>query len=149
MNFILAEDDTACRMLIERTVLPMCDRFDSVDNTDDLLVRANELTDAIWLDLGLVRSHPETTISVIPKLRERCPKATLVIVTGYGEMYRQQALKAGADMYAQKSDVRGFNSQAMVQLLGRASINALDRGVNSSQVLARVAEFVRSTYAKA
>lgn len=146
MNLIVAEDDPMCLKFIEEALRPICEYYKHADNLQDLLPLLDTDPDVIWLDL-MMPLFPGSYEAVnllerIPLIRTKCPEATLLVVTGHGPQYKEQAIAYGADVYAEKQELRGFSKGVLIDLVSRAAMSAIDRGVRSQKVYKTVSDFV-------
>lgn len=144
MKVLLIEDDKECAAMIQRALKGLTSKIDVTDKLQEGLRMMCDEYNAIWLDLTLTDSRSDETLQAIPIIRERCPNITLLVVSGYGYQYRDQALKLGADAYASKIDLEGFRNTAVVNLLVNAATHAMERGVDSSFILERVSAFMQN-----
>lgn len=144
MKVLLIEDDKQCADMIQRALHGLTSRVDVTDKLSEGLRLLCDDYDAVWLDLSLTDSRSEDTLRAIPSIRDKCPNVTLLVVSGYGDKYHNEAIEMGADAYASKIDLEGFRNSAVVNLLVRAATHAMERGVNSSFILERVATFIQN-----
>ena len=140
MILIVAEDDKFCQRFIVEALEKLCENIITVTALRDLWTKLGDTVDAIWLDLTLADCTAEQMIEAIPEIRRQSPHATLLVVSGHGNMYRDQALSAGADEYAGKDELGGFNQRIMGELLQQAALGAMRRGVDAHTVLEVVAQ---------
>lgn len=131
--------------MIQAALKGLTQRIDVTDKLAEALEVLCDEYNAVWLDLSLTDSISEETLMAIPRIREKCPKVTLLVVSGYGDKFRKQALEQGADAYASKLDLEGFRSTAVASLFIEAATHAMDRGVDASFVLHRVSSFLQSS----
>jgi DNA-binding response OmpR family regulator len=142
MRILVVEDDRDCLGFISEALGPLRSKLEHTDKLQDALVMVTQGFDAVWLDLALKDSSSDNTVEKgIPAIRALCPSATMIVVSGFGESMRDRALKAGADAYAIKKDLNGFNQASIAALLIQAAVHAMQRGANSAIVLERVATF--------
>lgn len=145
MNVLLVEDDRQCVKMIQNALKGLTRRIDTTDTLSEALHLLSLDHNVVWLDLSLLDSTSEATLDAIPIIREKCPNVTLLVVSGYGDRYRDQAIHKGADAYASKLDLEGFRSTVIADLLMRAATHAMERGVDSSYILQRVSSFLQGT----
>lgn len=141
MTTLIVEDDQNCRRFIVEAISALCEDILTTGKLSEAMTLLDTHIDAVWLDLVLEDAGAAETIASIPIIRERSPKATLIVVSGYGERYREEAMQAGADAYASKVDLHGFQRQAVATLFMKASVRAMERGVNPNVILERVVSF--------
>ncbi len=145
MKLLLVEDDQSCVKMIKQAIGTLCSEVSVTDKLKEaLLLLGTKEINAIWLDLSLTDSHAEETVQRIPEIRAKCPTATLLVVSGYGDSYKDEALHLGADAYAGKLDLDGFSQPAIADLLIKAALHAMTRGVDASFILERVSAFVQN-----
>jgi CheY-like chemotaxis protein len=145
MRVLLVEDDASCVRMIQNALKGLTQKIDVTDKLEDALNMLCDDYDALWLDLSLADSASPETLKAIPAIRDKCPKVTLLVVSGYGERFRAEALKQGADAYASKLDLEGFRSSAIAKLFTQAATHAMERGVDSSFILQRVSSFLHTS----
>lgn len=141
MKALIVEDDPNCVRFIKLAIETLCREVNHTDRLAEALKMLNESYDAVWLDLALTDSSAHNTIRAIPEIRKASPKATLIVVSGYGDSYREQAMRAGADVYASKVDLENFNKDAIAAIFTQAAVHAMSRGVDSSRILEKVVGF--------
>lgn len=146
MNLIVAEDDPICMKFITEALEPLCEVTLKAENLQDFIPLLDTDPDVIWLDLMMPispGSHEAVNLlDRIPMIRTKCPEATLLVVTGHGSYYKEQALRFGADVYAEKQELRGFSQVVLIDLVSRAAMSAIDRGVRGQKVYKTISDFV-------
>lgn len=143
MKLLLVEDDASCVMMIQQAVKELCSSIVVTDKLQKAISMLNLQFNAIWLDLSLTDSpNAFETVESIPLIREKAPHSTLIVVSGYGTLYRDMALAKGADAYAAKVDLEGFTNAAVAKLLITAAMHAMERGVDANIILQRVSSFL-------
>lgn len=143
MKLLLVEDDASCVAMIQQAVKDLCSSIVITDKLQKAISLLNLQFNAIWLDLSLTDSpNAFETVEAIPYIRKHAPDSTLIVVSGYGTLYRQMALDKGADAYAAKVDLEGFTNAAVAKLLITAAMHAMQRGVDSNVILQRVSSFL-------
>ncbi len=143
MKTLLVEDNDGCRLVILEALKGMSETV-CVDKLGDALAVLDDSFDLVWLDLGLPDSKPETTVAQIPMFRSIAPQSALLVASGYGEKLRESALHAGADAYAGKDELGGFNRYLVAALILQTAMRALARGADASVILRRVTEVILS-----
>lgn len=141
IKLLIIEDDPNCVLLIRRAVKTLCSEILDTGRLSEALLMIDETFDAVWIDLALDDSSAYNTVNTIPQIRNSSPAATLIVVSGYGDSYRDRAIEMGADVYASKIDIGDFSSDAIASLFVQASVRAMMRGVNSTRVLEQAVEF--------
>ncbi len=142
MKILVAEDDDTCQQFIRRALGPLCREMKVTDTLEGLNSLLSPDIDAIWLDLVLKDAN---TLRSIPSIRSKCPNAAIIVATGWGDIHRQESLDAGADVYVQKGQLKGFDQKVMANLISQAALCAMSRGVDTNKILQNVAEFLKNT----
>lgn len=145
MKILVVEDDKDCMRIIREALGPLVREIISCSTLREAIeiIKANPDLDAVWLDLNLEDANGDKTVASIPELRRMLSGAALIVVSGY-ETYRHPALCAGADVYATKKELCGFNQQCVAALFVTAAVTAMRRGVNATKILERVTKFFAS-----
>lgn len=145
MKILVVEDDSDCVKLIREALGSLCSVLKHTDKLKEALQMIMAGYDAIWLDLSLADSVSDDTVDKgIPALRALAPAATMIVVSGYGETMRNRAIKAGADAYACKTELNGFDQSSIAALLIQAAVHAMQRGADAGIILERVTKFFSS-----
>lgn len=145
MKILVAEDEQVCQQFIVTALGGMAEQVWLVDSLRGLQRALIEHeVDAIWLDLSLLDSNAEKTLQHLPLIRAQAPKATIIVVSGWEDAYRKQALEMGADAYSGKRELLTFDQPVVAQLLMRAAVKALARGASANVILERVSAMVGS-----
>lgn len=142
MKCVIIEDDEWCATSLVKALSGFyCSEPQITGKLIDAYEMLDESTELVWLDLGLTDSKPEETIAIgIPTIRSLAPNAAIVSASGYGDFYRERALSAGADAYANKSDLTHFDRARVSALILAGAQGALARGVDARQILERVSK---------
>lgn len=150
MNILVIEDDPMCVLLIRESLKGLFSEPMLVAETMAEAMRLlSDDVHAVWLDLALPDSSSEQTIATIPEIRSKAKNALVVVVSGWGEFYRQAAIDAGADGYASKDDLKGFQRDLVSKMFVPAVVRAMDRGVPAAQILEKVLAFFTKSAAAA
>lgn len=147
MKLLVVEDDESCVEFIEVALGSLCRELKTTGFLKEALRIVTPDYDAIWLDLVLHDAAAIQTLAAVPEFRRKAPGSTLIVVSGHGERYREEAMKAGADAYAAKMDLDGFNKASVVALMTQAAVHAMNRGVDVNRILARVSAFFTHLHA--
>lgn len=143
MKILVAEDEAICQKFIADALGTMAEHVWVVDSLRGLQRELSQhMVDVIWLDLSLIDSNAECTLHHLPAIRAQAPLATLIVVSGWEETYRKDALAAGADAYSGKRELASFAPSVVAGLLARAAMQALHRGAPANAILERVAALV-------
>src|SRR6266699_2428898 len=78
-NVLIVDDDPSIRLLFRRAVEREGADVEEADDGDDAAVRG--LPDLVVLDIAMPRRDG---LSALPELRSRCPQASVLIVTAFG-----------------------------------------------------------------
>lgn len=145
MKIIIAEDEQVFLQFIVQALGAMAEKVWTVDTLRGLQSSLSEHdVDAIWLDLSLLDSSAENTLRHIPLIRAQAPRATLIVCSGWGNVYEKEALALGADAYSGKTELGGPKVTGIAELLSAAALSAIKRGVPANVIMERVAAFVGS-----
>lgn len=128
---LLVDDDASYLGALQRTLERRSYQVRVAQTAAEALAAINAWTpDAILLDLRLAR---ESGLDLIAPLREACPAAHLVLVTGYASVATAvEAIKRGADDYLPKpvslaSVLRALEGKPAVELAEELPMTPLSR----------------------
>lgn len=150
MTIIVGEDDENCVILLRNALEGLTDpesihAVDSIKRLFEAIAEFSGNVDVVWLDLALRDSTAEQTVARLPEIRLAVPSATLIVASGWGDLYREKAISAGADAYAGKDkEVRGFIRESVSKVFIEGATRALQRNdVRPGKVLAAVASWLQ------
>ncbi len=126
----LFEDDIALARLIEASLSEICKSVHHSETLADFKSHRASLSQCpglVWMDVRAPGNTPQEVFDEIRDIRECCPHAIIVVVSGMptAEAY-EFAMAAGADYFESKPFK--ISALAFARIIGVGAINAMERG---------------------
>jgi len=120
---ILVVEDDLIHLMVETVRLSRAGSYNIVtaERGDQAVMLARSLR-GLALVVMDVRLPGMDGLQAVRRIREFAPELPILMVTAYGERYREQAMEAGADEFLVKDVGPGRILEAMERLLGNDDV---------------------------
>lgn len=152
MKALIIEDDPAMQYLLKRQLSDIIKDIVTVSGFEEAMDILHKIPppDVIFLDLALVDSRTEDTITRIPEIRAANEESVILVLSGtVTALAREQVIAAGADDFFLKQDMMplGKSKKSFMENLSDA-VRSLVKQPTRWQKNVRIIELLAERLAK-